>query len=138
MWSEEEGLGTAQELFDSFYNGFPADDPFWSVVIGDPGPEFLFDSAVYYRGAMTVHALRLEVGDRDFFRILRAWTTRRAGGHGTIPQFIRLAERVSGEQLDDLFQAWLFTDSKPVLEAAAAAQATAAAPPAAVMETMRR
>ena len=128
MWSEEEGLGTAQEQFDALYNGIPASDPFWSVVIGDPGPEFLFDIAVYFRGAMAVHALRQEVGDRDFFRILRAWTTRRAGGHGTVPQFIRLAERISGEQLDDLFQVWLFTGSKPVLEAAAAEAATAAAP----------
>jgi aminopeptidase N len=106
-------------------------------VIGDPGPQFLFDTAVYFRGAMAVHALRLEVGDRDFFRILRAWTTRRAGGHGTIPQFIRLAERVSGEQLDDLFQVWLFTGSKPVLDAAAAARASASPPPAG-RELLRR
>ena len=77
------------------------------------------------------------IGDRDFFRILQAWTTRRAGGHGTIPQFIRLAERVSGEQLDDLFQAWLFTGSKPAL-AGAAASRTTASPPAVAMEQMRR
>ena len=121
------GLGTAQEQFDAVYNGIPAGDPFWSVVIGDPGPQLLFDNAVYFRGAMAVHALRQEVGDRDFFRILRAWTTRRAGGNGTIPQFIRLAERISGEQLDDLFEVWLFTGSKPVLETAAAAQAATAA-----------
>ena len=119
MWSEEEGLGTAQELFDALYNGIPATDPFWSVVIGDPGPELLFDIAVYFRGAMALHVLRQqEIGDRDFFRILHAWTTRRAGGHGTIPQFIRLAERISGQQLDDLFDVWLFTGSKPVLEGA--------------------
>jgi hypothetical protein len=55
------------------------------LVIGDPRPELPFDTAVYFRGAVAVHALRLEVGDRDLFRILRAWTTRRAGGHGTIP-----------------------------------------------------
>ena len=88
---------------------------------------------------MAVHALRLAVGDRDFFRILHAWTTRKAGGNGTIPQFIRLAERVSGEQLDDLFRVWLFTGSKPVLEgaAAAAAKATAASPSAAPLERAR-
>ena len=85
MWSGEQGLGTAQEQFDAIYNGIPADDPFWSVVMGDPGPELLFDNAVYFRGAMAVHALRLAVGDRDFFRILHAWTTRKAGGNGTIP-----------------------------------------------------
>jgi Peptidase family M1 domain len=82
MWAEEEGLGAAQEQFDALYNGIPATDPFWNVVIGDPGPELMFDIAVYFRGAMAVHALRQQVGDRDFFRILRVWTTRRAGGHG--------------------------------------------------------
>jgi aminopeptidase N len=140
MWSEEQGLGTAQELFDAFY-AIPADDPFWDVVIGDPGPVLLFDAAVYFRGAMAVHALRTEVGDRDFFRILRAWTTRRAGGHGTIPQFIRLAERVSGEQLDELFRVWLFTGSKPALEAAAgaAARTTAGdAPAASLLEGLKQ
>ena len=58
------GLGTAQELFDAFYNGILATDPFWSVVIGDPGPELLFDNAVYIRGAMAVHALRQQGGRR--------------------------------------------------------------------------
>jgi aminopeptidase N len=48
---------------------------------------------------VTLQAPRNEVGDRDFFRILRAWAARKAGGNGTIPQLIRLAERLSGEQL---------------------------------------
>ena len=36
LWSEREGLGTAQEIFDSFVE-IPADDPFWELAIGDPG-----------------------------------------------------------------------------------------------------
>jgi hypothetical protein len=51
-----------------------------------------------------------------------------------LAQFIRLAERVSGEQLDDLFRVWLFTGAKPVLEGATAtatAMATATSPSAA-------
>ena len=78
-----EGLGTTQELFDFFYDDIPADDPFWDVVIGDPGIPDLFDGAVYVRGAMTLQALRNEVGDPDFFRILRTWAARKAGGNGT-------------------------------------------------------
>jgi aminopeptidase N len=125
LWSEDQGLGTTQEVFDFFYNLFPEDDPFWDVVIGDPGVEHLFDFAVYARGAMTLHVLRNQVGDRDFFRILRAWAARKAGGNGTTGQFIRLAERISGEQLDALFDLWLFTAGKPALEAATATAATA-------------
>jgi aminopeptidase N len=116
LWSENQGLGTAQEIFDATYAGIPADDPFWSVVIGDPGVERLFDDAVYDRGAMTLHALRREVGDADFFRILRAWAAKKGGGNGTTPEFIALAERISGQQLDKLFDTWLFTGSKPVLD----------------------
>ena len=97
-------------------------------MIGDPGIPFLFNGAVYVRGAMTLQALRNQVGDRDFFRILRAWAARKAGGNGTTSQFIALAERISGEQLDNLFEAWLFTAGKPAVAAATATGTTALAP----------
>ncbi|HEY9376426.1 MAG TPA: M1 family aminopeptidase [Jiangellaceae bacterium] len=113
LWSEREGLGTAQEIFDFYASVIPADDPFWEVIIGDPGPELLFDIAIYYRGAMTLHALRLEIGDDDFFELLRRWVATQAGGHVTTDEFIALAERISGQQLDDLFDVWLFTPEKP-------------------------
>ena len=73
---------------------------------------------------MTLQVLRNQVGDRDFFRILRAWAARKSGGNGTTGQFVALAERISGQQLDELFDAWLFTPGKPALGAAAAAAAT--------------
>jgi len=120
LWAEQEGFATTQEIFDDFAT-IPADDPFWEVVIGDPGPDLLFDIAIYNRGAMTLHALRLEVGDQNFFRILKRWIASQAGGHVTTDEFIAVAERVSGQQLDELFDVWLFTPEKPaVLEAAAA------------------
>jgi aminopeptidase N len=124
LWSEDQGLGTAQEIFDATYAGIPAEDPFWSVVIGDPGTELLFDDAVYDRGAMTLHMLRREVGDTDFFRILHAWAAKKKGGNGTTPEFIALAERISGQQLDKLFDAWLFTGSKPAVDATLSGAAT--------------
>ena len=44
LWSEHEGLGTAQQNFDFFfYSVVPAGDPFWSLVIADPGPEKFLD-----------------------------------------------------------------------------------------------
>lgn len=112
LWSEHEGLATAQELFE-IYAGLPADDPFWTLTIGDPGPEALFDEPVYTRGAMTLHRLRTEVGNGTFFRILTAWTATRQGGNVSTAQFIALAEVESGRDLDPLFDAWLFTGSKP-------------------------
>ena len=112
LWSEREGGDTADDIF-GFLASIPADDPFWSLTIGDPGPDALFDDPVYFRGAGTLHALRLLVGDRDFFRILRTWTTQHAGGNVTTSEFINLAEWISGRNLESFFDAWLFTPAKP-------------------------
>jgi hypothetical protein len=102
------------------------DEPFWTLPIGDPGPEQLFDDPVYLRGAMTLHALRLEVGDVDFFKILRTWPKVMAGKNVDTAAFIGFAERVSGEQLDDLFEAWLYEPSKPAVPAVPAPLAASA------------
>jgi Peptidase family M1 domain/Peptidase M1 N-terminal domain/Immune inhibitor A-like, MAM domain len=124
LWNEDIGNETAQESFEFFYDVVhPADDPWWELAIGDPGVDHLFDDQVYTRGAMTLHALRLTVGDRDFFRILRRWAHKKEGGNGTTDEFIALAERVSGEDLGDLFDAWLFTPARPDLPTASAARA---------------
>jgi aminopeptidase N len=117
MWSEHRGLETAQEIFAESYRGIPARDPFWDVRIGDPGADHLFDEAVYLRGAMTLHELRVTVGDATFFRILRRWAATRAGGNVTVPELVDLAETLSGRPLDDLFQRWLFTSGRPRLVA---------------------
>ena len=93
---------------------------------------------MYDRGAMTLHALRLSVGDRAFFRILRTWAQSRRGDNVTTGQFIAHAERISGRQLDALFNAWLYTPSKPAAPAAAAATVRAAAPASVLPEALRR
>ena len=121
LWGEHDDLGTADETFDFFYGFIDASNPFWDTVIGEPGAGNEFVDPVYVRGAMTLHVLRLTVGDDAFFTILRRWASQHSGGNGRIEQFIGLAERVSGRQLDDLFDAWLFTSGKPALTAAPAA-----------------
>ncbi|MFE3450997.1 M1 family metallopeptidase [Nonomuraea sp. NPDC059194] len=130
MWSEKLGEGTAAEVADFFYNDFPADDPFWQVKPGDPGMADLFHNATYYRGGMTLQALRTEVGDAAFFSIVKAWARKKAHGNAETAEFIALAERISGKQLDALFNTWLFTPGKPATSptGAAAAAKTASAP----------
>jgi aminopeptidase N len=120
LWSEEKDRGTADEIFADF-GTIPADDPLWQVRIGDPGAPNIFDFAVYFRGAMTVHALRNRIGDETFFALLKRWTTRYAHGNATTRQFIDLAERMSGQNLDPFFRVWLYTPTKPAeLDSAAA------------------
>ncbi|MER6566019.1 M1 family metallopeptidase [Streptomyces sp. NPDC001093] len=113
LYAEQHGGDSAQKTFDALY-ARPASDHLWAFPPGDPGSgKNIFDAPVYARGAMTLHELRKAVGDRDFFRILRAWTAGHRGGHGTTAQFTALAERISGKRLDGLFHTWLFTKGKP-------------------------
>lgn len=124
LWSEKEGTGTAAELANALYDEIPADHPrFWSRAPGDPKPANLFYASVYWRGGMTLQALRGEVGDRDFFAILRNWTQRQRHGNGETSEFVALAEKVSGRQLDTLFQTWLYQPSKPLTRPAPGAVA---------------
>ena len=52
-------------------DGLPQD-----LLLGDPGPDAMFDDRVYKRGALLLHALRRTVGDEAFFTILRTWADR--------------------------------------------------------------
>jgi aminopeptidase N len=113
LYAEQHGGDSAQKAFDDLY-AKPASDDLWEFPPGDPGSGAnIFGTPVYARGAMTLHALRKAVGDRAFFLILRAWATGHRDGHGTTAQFERLAERVSGKNLDSLFHTWLYAPGKP-------------------------
>ncbi|MFD7019212.1 M1 family metallopeptidase [Streptomyces sp. NPDC059161] len=121
LWSEKEGDGTAQQLADWVYAQHPADDPFWKVKPGDPGPDNQFDAAVYDRGAVAIQALRNTVGDASFFKILKGWPAEHAYGNAAVGDFVSYAEKISGKPLAALFDTWLFQPAKP--SAAAAAKA---------------
>lgn len=114
LWSAHRGQSTVQEAYEEVV-AIPADDDFWQSVVADPGAFGLFTAPVYDRGAATLHALRLTVGDRAFLRILRAWTTRNADSSVSTSDFIQLSEQVAGRDLDAFFQAWLYTPTKPTL-----------------------
>ncbi|MEZ4870328.1 MAG: M1 family metallopeptidase [Caldilineaceae bacterium] len=75
---------------------------------GKPTLDDLFGNYVYVRGAWTLHALRLTVGDERFFTIIRTYYDRYKGGNASTADFIAVAEEVSGEDLGDFFQAWLY------------------------------
>jgi len=82
---------------------------------GDPGADRLFSGTVYQRGALVLHALRLEVGDADFEAILRTYADRFAYGNADTADFIAVAEEVSGTDLGAFFDAWLYAVELPDL-----------------------
>jgi aminopeptidase N len=113
LWAEHEGGPSVQRAFEEEFRA--TGDDVWQVPPADPGSAKLFSGSVYKRGAMTLQALRLAVGDEPFFRILRTWAAGKRGGNGTTEEFVALSERVSGTSLRSLFDAWLYKKSRPPL-----------------------
>ena len=62
------------------------------IVLADPGPDLMFDDRVYKRGALTLHALRRQLGDPSFFALLRDWVTSNRHATVTTDAFIDHAE----------------------------------------------
>ncbi|MEV4759783.1 M1 family metallopeptidase [Micromonospora sp. NPDC049559] len=108
LWAEHEQAGALRRSFDTAY---AATD--WAKPTLDPGRAGIFGNAVYKRGALAVHALRLTVGDEAFFRILKSWTAEKRDGNATTADFVTVAQRVSGKQLGPLFDAWLSGTGAP-------------------------
>ena len=100
------GLSMQDWLIDT-YDSLAPEAGFWKLSIDDPGPERLFDGAIYTRGSMAVQALRHRIGDPVFWTLLRTWVAQRAYGNGSVADFKALATSVSGQDLTAFFDAWL-------------------------------
>ncbi|MGW5580688.1 M1 family metallopeptidase [Micromonospora chokoriensis] len=111
LWAEHTGKFTVKQAFEARYPGKP--DRLWRDAPGLPGREKLFGEAVYQRGGLTLHALRISVGDKTFFEIVKTWAAEKRNGTATTADFVALAERISGKQLDALFDAWLYGTKRP-------------------------
>ncbi|WP_231637206.1 M1 family metallopeptidase [Microbacterium sp. No. 7] len=127
IWSERSGGATADAKARGHHARLarlPQD-----IVVGDPGPDLMFDDRVYKRGALTLHALRLTIGDEPFFRLLRTWTAQHRDATATTADFRVLAETVSGVPLAALLHAWLDRPELPALPGAGDAGGTSEAAP---------
>jgi aminopeptidase N len=87
----------------------------WIAAPGNPPVDNLYNLSVYDRGALTLHALRLQVGDATWFEIMRTYCDRYKHSNASTSDFIAVAEEVSGQELGDFFDAWLYEEQMPAM-----------------------
>jgi aminopeptidase N len=119
MWvTEIYGDDVTQSILSDWYDRISEPEFIDTApeAIGDPGAEDLFHEAVYWRGALTLHALRQRVGDEVFFEMIRTYFQRFKDSNATVEDFMALANEVSGEDLTDLFDVWLYQKVVPPIE----------------------
>jgi len=113
LWVEHlDGREALDDWVDYLYTEVTT-YPDYFVPPGDPPADDLFNGGVYIRGGLTLHALRLEVGDEAFFEILPTYFERHKNGNAATEDFIAVAEEVSGQELSEFFDTWLHSKTIP-------------------------
>ncbi|MFN8547608.1 MAG: M1 family aminopeptidase [Candidatus Eisenbacteria bacterium] len=78
-------------------------------------PFQLFDGHLYPKAAWVLHMLRRKVGDELFWKAIRLYVKRHAGGSVETLDLIRCFEQASGKSLQGFFQQWLYYPGHPDL-----------------------
>jgi aminopeptidase N len=128
IWLNESFATYAQGLWIEYTRGAAALDEWIAgeydfvatfldqlVPPGEPPADDLFNPGVYDWGALGLHALRLEIGDEDFFELLKTYYNRFKGGNVTHDDLIAVAEEVSAEELDPFFERWFYSETLPAI-----------------------
>ena len=113
LWAEESGSARCDAVARQHWTRL-AKLP-QNLVVSDPGPDLMFDDRVYKRGALALHALRLTMGEPDFFVFLKDWATSNRYGTVTTADFVLAAENASDVPVRGLLRSWLDTARLPQL-----------------------
>jgi aminopeptidase N len=113
IWSEAAGVMSVADRAAAAWRKLDAGNQ--DLMVGDPGPELMFDDRVYKRGALALHALRIRCGDLAFFALLHDWAASNRHASVSTAGFIQTADRVTGIDSEALLHPWLFDEPLPAL-----------------------
>jgi aminopeptidase N len=85
---------------------------------GDPPPgkptiRSMFGASVYVRGPLALHALRSEVGDDAFLKLMRTWVADHQNANASIADFLAHVERSTTKSARALLEHWIFDPKMP-------------------------
>lgn len=79
-----------------------------------PGPDAMFDSHTYPKGAVVLHGLRRLLGDDAFFRGVQLYLTRNRHHPVETSDLVRALTDASGVNVQPYFDQWVFKPGHPV------------------------
>jgi len=79
-------------------------------------PIELFDSHSYQKGALVLHLLRYEVGEENFWEIMRRYVRKYKYSTVTTEDFRKTVEEVTGNSFEEFFDQWIYSAGHPILK----------------------
>ncbi|HNQ43245.1 MAG TPA: M1 family aminopeptidase, partial [Candidatus Cloacimonadota bacterium] len=87
-----------------------------AATIYDPSFYDYFSPPSYEKAASVLHMLRLKIGNASFFQLLSQWFETYKYGNAISSEFQAMAESVSGMELDQFFQQWIYGSGIPSVQ----------------------
>ena len=95
----------AADMAKLFWNGLHTD-----VICG---PDSDSERAAYMKGHVVLNILQIQMGDEQFFKVLRHFASEYQGGHATMSDFIKACGQVTGKDWTKFFDEWCFSAGVP-------------------------
>lgn len=103
--SSLDDLVHSQYVYDGWGNRFHGQ--FGKVPLNEPTRRYLLNTTPYYRGQAALHALRAQLGDTMFWKVLRHLADVPAGQTSSTNAVINRAEEFSGRDLSGWATKWI-------------------------------
>jgi Peptidase family M1 domain len=97
----------SQYVYDGWAAGFHGQ--FDRVSLSEPSLRYLLNTTPYFRGQAALHALRADLGDPMFWRVLRGLGQEPAGRNFDTPAIIAKAEAISQHDLTAWANTWVYS-----------------------------
>ncbi|WP_165367687.1 M1 family metallopeptidase [Phytoactinopolyspora endophytica] len=110
LWDEAKAGADLDARYREQVNANTDDADFWAELYS---PGQTPGIGLYSKGPLALHALRLQIGEEAFHRLIKQWPQQRRGDYVDWPQFEAFAEKIAGQDLTGFFQAWFHGGTVP-------------------------
>lgn len=118
FYNTTEGFGAgaipSEQTYYNAWNREPATSEVWEIAPGQQTDSaMLYDFQTYDRGAQFWAALKIAIGNDDFFAVIKEWQARFGGQSRAGADLKALAEEISGADLTAFWTDWILEADKP-------------------------
>jgi len=110
---QQEAQSVLVDYFESTYQQIVEEGR--DAAVAQPVAAFSkedYGPIVYGKGPLFFHALRRKLGDETYFAVMREYLRQHKYQIATPESFMRVAESVSGRDLDALYKQWLLSTKR--------------------------
>ncbi len=121
LWVDKQlGWDAATQYIQSSYHNYyiSYENTNGAKTVYDPSFNSYFSPPSYEKGASVLHMLRLKMGDAQFFELIQTWYATYRNHNAITSEFQAMAEQISGLDLQQFFQQWIYSPGIPSIEIA--------------------